>query len=127
MRLSKKALVVSAAFSIMASGLVATAQPVCGTKGCWAKISEVLTWQNGKIELYVEADTTNLLCGQNENATFYPAQSKRILFDRSNLGRDTLYAQVLSAEAQDRTVFVRIIDNSSPCEVNYIRLRDSVQ
>jgi hypothetical protein len=96
------------------------AQNACATWGCVDKIEKLLTWHNGTVWVYSEADTTQLDCGATE-----PDQTrKKILIFDNMIGSEKMYAQLLSAKAQEKSMKLRIVNGSDPCSINYMETID---
>jgi len=45
-----------------------------------------------------------------------------LILSTTDAGVDRIYSTLLSAQLTGKQVFVRIVDGSAPCHINYVRL-----
>ncbi|MEM6649444.1 MAG: hypothetical protein AAF603_04260 [Pseudomonadota bacterium] len=97
------------------SGLsLSSASAQCTSKGCKGQISTIYVKSNGDLHINTDQDETEANCTPLGNVYFTVKSGED--------GRDMYLAMLLSAKAQNEEVYIRIIENSTDCEVKYMTM-----
>ena len=91
-----------------------SASGTCSAIGCTALVKNMIAFGTGTVEVFMDADQSSLNCTLQSDGSM-------ILYS-TDAGVDRIYSTLLSAQLTDKKVFVRIIDGSAPCHINYARL-----
>ena len=84
----------------------------CGGNNCnFVKITEMHVFYDGTVWVATTGTETNLT-----NCT---TSSSMIKVDTTTVGGKNIYSALLSAQARDKNVQLRTMDNTNPCQVHY--------
>jgi hypothetical protein len=98
-------------FAVLASNVVFAD---CGSNYCgFVKITEMHVVYDGTVWIATSGNEANIT-----NCT--PQSSLFIKVDTTTVGGKNIYSALLSAQARDKNVQVRTMDNVSPCQVHYV-------
>lgn len=97
-------------FAIFVSGSVFAD---CGGNNCsYVKITEMHVVYEGSVWIGTS--------GNEANITNCTPNSSLIKIDTTTAGGKNIYSALLSAQARDKDVQVRTMDNVNPCQVHYV-------
>ncbi|MFT6045955.1 MAG: hypothetical protein ACI9WC_001658 [Arenicella sp.] len=101
---------------VSAAALVSplTASAACGATACEGVIETIYYTQNGTIYLGTDGDETSLNCTSVANVY--------VTVPASNPNQNAIYATALSAKIAGEKTVIRIVEGSSNCELQWIRL-----
>ncbi|MEM6649443.1 MAG: hypothetical protein AAF603_04255 [Pseudomonadota bacterium] len=89
-----------------------SANASCGAWGCKGQITRIYAQGNGAILIGTDQDKSQANCTSPNNVYFTVKSNQP--------ARDTFLAMLISAQSQNRELHIRIVENTSDCEVMYI-------
>ncbi|MEM6649441.1 MAG: hypothetical protein AAF603_04245 [Pseudomonadota bacterium] len=91
---------------------LSVASASCNPRGCTGQITRIYTKASGTVHIGTDQDETQANCGEPNNVYF--------TIRPDAVARDMFLAKLISAQAQEKSLYIRIVESTSDCEVMYI-------
>lgn len=109
---------VSTLLSTLAFSFGASADMYCAAGSCTGIPDQVIAWADGNVTIFPNGNVA--LTG----TTCTPVNYGKAISLSTSAGQEKMYSMLLAAQTAKKTVFIRLPDNNSACEVSYIRYHE---